>query len=136
MSNLDIVYYPYPTTLLDEYGYPTQEALDYIKNWSLIYGGEVPKMGKFFTTNQFDDLIKYIQSIWYYDDAIKYEDGLLEIHTLGWSGNESVIAELKNTILWLTKYKATRTGGHYYFRIDTQSDYDYDVVKIPSIFKY
>ncbi len=44
----------------------------------------------------------------------------LELHTLGWSGNEEIINEIINNI-YLThfhmKYYQWKTGGHYYFEI-------------------
>ncbi len=133
MEEQDVISFPYPTTPLDEEGYPTQEGLDYIKNWSMNWTKEgTVNFGQYFRLQNFDDLIAYLKLIWYYDDAIVYEDGLLEIHTLGWSGNESIIDELKQTSLWMFKHRATQTGGHYYFRTDTSSGMDYQVVKRPS----
>ena len=124
--------YHYPTELRDSDGYPTQEALDYIKNWSLIWGrgDKETNTGKYFVEGMYEELIEYVRSIWTYNDAINYEDGLLEIHTFGWSGNEEIIEELKKTNLWLMKHRATQPGGHYYFKIDSDSDWDFQVTKV------
>lgn len=123
----DTVSYPYPENLMDQ-GYPTQEALDYIKNWSILtIDGEI-KFGQFFMNKDMTDLIEYVKSIWTYD-TIKEEDGLLEIHTVGWSGNEEIIQELEKTNLWFYKHRATQAGGHYYFRIDSKSKEDWTVTK-------
>lgn len=135
MESNKIKEYPYPTQLMDDNGYPTQEALDYIKNWgyeTIRDNDQVTELifGKYFNQTDLTPLIEYIQCIWAYDDAVVYEDGLLELHTVGWSGNEEIISELKNTTLWWFRHRATRTGGHYYFKIDNNSEYDYDVVKI------
>ena len=115
--------FDFPNQLMDSEGYPTQEALDYIKNWSFHHGGQ------YFGKGKYEELIEYIKSIWAYNDAIVYEDGLLEIHTYGWSGNEDIIEELKKTDLWLMRHRATQTGGHYYFKIDKDSEFDYWVTK-------
>jgi hypothetical protein len=40
--------YNYPNELHDEDGYPTQEALDYIKNWSIDSNSGEVKIGKHF----------------------------------------------------------------------------------------
>jgi hypothetical protein len=122
--------FPYPDKLMDDEGYPTQEALDYIKNWGYGFVNGEFLLGQFYKDTNMDDLIEYIQSIWYYDDAIVYEDGLLEIHTLGWSGNEEIIHVLKDTMLWAFRHRATQTGGHYYFRIDKDSAKTWSVEKV------
>lgn len=124
--------YDYPTELRDSDGYPTQEALDYIKNWSIISDSHEieTNTGKYFGKKNYEELIEYVRSIWTYNDAINYEDGLLEIHTFGWSGNEDIIEELKKTDLWLLKWRSEQTGGHYYFKIDSDSDWDFQVTKV------
>lgn len=124
-----IVHWDYPKTLIDNEGYPTPEALDYIKNWSTNSSIIEVKTGKFFGKGKFDELIEYIKTIWTYKDAIEYENGLLEIHTYGWSGNEEIIEELKHTDLWLLKFRCERTGGHYYFKVTDENDFDWVVTK-------
>jgi hypothetical protein len=125
----DTVTWDYPKELHDKDGYPTSEALDYIKNWAVIYGRLTNKFGSKFCKGLQDELVEYIKSIWCYDDAVVYEDGLLELHTYGWSGNEEIISELKDTDLWLMKFKAHLAGGHYYFKIDSDSEHDWHIVK-------
>ena len=127
----DTVSWKYPEELFDGDGYPTEEALDYIKNWGLQWRQlEKPKQGEFFGKNKYEELISYIKDLWWYgDDGVVYEDGLLELHTMGWSGNEEIIAELKHTDLWLTKFRAKSAGGHYFFKIDAESEYDWHIVK-------
>ena len=120
-----------PEQLMDEDGYPTVEALDYIKNWSIVYAqdGKTFTTGLYFGKDKYEELIEYISSIWTYNDAIVYENGLLEIHTYGWSGNEDIIEELKNTDMWLMKHRATQSGGHFYFKINSDSELDWWIVK-------
>ena len=126
----DTISWDYPEQLLDSEGYPTPEALDYIKNWAIIWGRDenLTKTGQYFGKGNHEELIEYIKSIWNYD-SIYYEDGLLEIHTVGWSGNEEIIEELRKTDLWLMKFRASQTGGHYYFRLEDKG-FDWEVTKI------
>ena len=131
MEELDTISWEYPKQLMDENGYPTSEALDYIKNWSLQWGRseDTPvKAGQYFGKGMHEELIEYVTSIWTYD-SINYEDGLLEIHTGGWSGNEEIIDELKKTDLWLTKFKCHQTGGHYFFELEAKG-YKWEVTKL------
>ena len=124
-----VIQWEYPDQLHDENGYPTNEALDYIKNWAIIHEQLGSKTGFKCGKGLYDELIAYIKELWTYNDAIEYKDGLLEIHTYGWSGNEEIISELKNTDLWLMKFRAQQSGGHYYFKIDSDSDEDWHIVK-------
>ncbi len=122
--------YPYPNELFDADGYPTDEALEYIRNWGYEREGDELVFGKFFGSDSCDELIEYVKGLWNYGEhAYKLEDGMFELHTLGWSGNESIIYELKNTILWSMKFRAQLSGGHYYFRLDSKCGYDWNVVK-------
>lgn len=130
MSNT--ISWEYPEVLLDEDGYPTDEALDYIKNWGLQWRQmEEPTVGKYFGTEEnYGHLVDYLKAIWWMaEDAIEYKDGLLELHTYGWSGNEDIIAQLKDTNLWLLKLRAQQSGGHYYFKIDSEAEEDWHIVK-------
>lgn len=117
----DTILWKYPEELFTEDGYPTQEALDYIRNWQVN--------GEYWCKSMYRELIDYVKSIWTYNDAIEEENGLLEIHTYGWSGNEDIIDELNKTDLWLMKFRAKQSGGHYYFKLDSDSEYDWWVVK-------
>lgn len=103
-----------PTILLNEEGYPTQEYLNFIKN----YHPEKISIKTFVET---------ISKGWNHRDwgfklGRKYK-GIrkLELHTGGWSGNEDVIEAIIENI-YLThfsmKYKMWRTGGHYYFEVN------------------
>jgi hypothetical protein len=98
---------------LDEDGYPTEEALIEIENWS--YNDPV---GWF----------KFIENIWHLrswgwtevqvadldsSDKIQYH-----ISTAGWSGNEDIIRAMQhNENLWYYSWVQSRRGGHYIFEI-------------------
>ena len=104
-----------PRTLLDVNGYPTDEWLEFIKNYQP--SDDLP-------------LLKFVKEIlpkgWYnadWDVVIhrKYKGKIkLELHTRGWSGNEEVIRAILSNI-YLTHFKMQyiewHAGGHYYFEI-------------------
>ena len=55
-----------------------------------------------------------------------YEDeNLISIHTGGWSDNEELIREFKETGWWFRYHKITATGGHYFFNTDFYADKDW-----------
>ncbi len=103
--------------LLDDDGYPTDEALEIVEKW------------------HWDDIsgwFKFIESIWYLrswgwnecDGGIDEwtQEKLLDttkryhISTAGWSGNESIIYSMKqNHMLWAITWVQSRRGGHYIF---------------------
>ena len=90
--------------MFDKDGYPTENALNEIRKWDAfkdVWG-----------------LIDYLEDIWKYPNYFKREDNLLELHTGGWSGNESVIGALEaNKFFWLLYWQKSERGGHYYFKI-------------------
>jgi len=97
--------------MFDKDGYPTKEALQKIKNWD-----SQDKAG----------LVEYLQEIWHYPEDIiltpyvknPTDDGCnLILHTMGWSGNESVIFFLEKNIFWFFHWMKSLRGGHYYFRV-------------------
>ncbi|HBE41221.1 MAG TPA: hypothetical protein DDW27_08465 [Bacteroidales bacterium] len=101
-----------PDTLLDIGGYPTDEYLEFIRDYE-------PKQMPVF---EFVDTI--LRNGWYFDDwgfvlHRKYKGKRkLELHTGGWSGNEEIIDVILSN-MYLTyfemRYVMWRVGGHYYF---------------------
>ena len=92
-------------------GYPTDEFLDYIRFWNPY-------------DNKVMDLIELICDNWEhgsmgYKIGKKYNGKIkIELHTLGWSGNESIITALQeNTFFWIMYWHKSIRGGHYYFEI-------------------
>lgn len=99
---------------MDSEGYPEKEELAKIKNWK---------------PEDFIQLVDYIQERWTYEDYFIKKWGkeyihhqsvmLLELHTAGWSGNESIIDALMCNdmfkMFWYTKWER---GGHYCFEIN------------------
>jgi len=103
-----------PDTLLDLSGYPTNEYLEFIRNYK-------PEQMPVF---EFVDTI--LRNGWYFDDwgfvlHRRYNDKRkLELHTGGWSGNEEIIEVILSNI-FLThfemRYVMWCTGGHHYFEL-------------------
>jgi len=100
-------------TTLDINGYPTDEFLDFIRNYT---PDTMPIM----------DFVGILCEGWYFDKwgyklHRKYAGKRkLELHTGGWSGNEDTIAAVLSNI-YLTNFKMQHVkwvvGGHYYFEI-------------------
>jgi len=94
----------------DKYGYPTDEELEYIKNFDVL-------------REPIQELLDHIKSIWWMDGKgieLKGKHVLrLELHTLGWYGNELIIDALFDNTMFHTLYwEKSERGGHYYFRIN------------------
>lgn len=51
--------------------------------------------------------------------SIEIKNNLVSIHTGGWSDNEYLISQFKDTAFWFKYHKITAKGGHYYFNTDT-----------------
>ena len=83
--------------------YPTDEELEIIRNWK---------------TNDFHGLMEYIKPLWNYADCgyWNFENDIYSISTGGWSGNEDIIANMQENIVWWMMYwQSSRRGGHYTF---------------------
>jgi len=104
--------YDYP--LLDDEGYPTEQWLQYIRE---------------FEPDENFGIIPFVYLLsegwwmpeWGYRFTMQYRGKRkLELHTGGWSGNEDVINAILSNIN-LThihmKYMKWIRGGHYYFEI-------------------
>jgi hypothetical protein len=97
----------------DDEGSPTDEFFQFIKD----YKPEILPIMEF---------IDILFDSWQYNDwgfTLHRQYGgkrKLELHTAGWSGNESIIDALLSNI-YLThfsmQYKQWKTGGHFYFEI-------------------
>ena len=106
--------------MADEYEYPTDEELSRITDWDILKEGVRP-------------LIEYIQSLWWMPEwGFVLRDGYtrwnrrhakkLELHTGGWSGNESIIGALQqNWLFWSLFWEKSEVGGHYWFTIPMES---------------
>lgn len=89
--------------------YPTEDDLKRIEEWDAIKDAQ--------------GLIDFISELWSYPDYFKRECEVLELHTGGWSGNESVIEALeKNLMFYALFWQKSERGGHYYFTVRKFSD--------------
>lgn len=99
---------------MDNEGYPEDAELDEIRTWS--HGDP---MG----------LFSYLQCLWWDKDKgikiRKAKSGLgnpiwrIELHTYGWSGNESLIEALEqNQMMQLLYWVESRRGGHYIYEVN------------------
>ncbi len=61
--------------------------------------------------------------------SIEEDENLIEIHTGGWSENEALIEEFKQTGWWFRYHKITAKGGHYFFNMDFYADKEWKIVK-------
>ena len=89
--------------------YPTDEELRTIREWDVL-------------KNPVSDLLGYVRDIWWTSEMGYKLSGKkvlkLELHTLGWSGNEQIISALQgNFMFWGMFWERSCRGGHYYFRI-------------------
>ena len=53
-----------------------------------------------------------------YYGSIEIDENLVAIHTGGWSDNEELISEFRETLWWFRYHKITAAGGHYFFNTD------------------
>ena len=91
--------------------YPTEEQLKIIREWPL-FGQEYADPDKFTA------LMAYIRPLWYAAEMGYWQehDGVYEISTAGWSGNESIIEALEaNEAFWMLYFCRMDRGGHYVF---------------------
>ena len=104
--------------LLDDNGYPTEEFLSMIKEWTDE------------SETSLEDLLDMIEECWCHRSlAFKRRQprkGIqtIEMHTAGWSGNEDIINAIQSN-LWLThfrlRYVKWIVGGHYWFKLKLDS---------------
>lgn len=82
----------------DEYGYPTEETLQAIREWP-------------YTDAQ--GLMGYCREAWSHYGAWECSGRTIRIHTGGWSGNESIVEALGANFFWALYWVSSRRGGHY-----------------------
>jgi len=110
------------TDWLDKNGYPTKKALETISKWTV-------------KDNSIKEFIEFLQDIWNWgDQMLTVKKGFserqfkrsvmkIEMHTGGWSGNESIIEAIEKQEygLFFSYWKKTERGGHYYFEVPSKS---------------
>ena len=102
--------------MLDDDGYPTEAALDIIREWTFEMSHR--------------ELFDFIKSIWWMPDWGWKESEVIDeltgeknycyhISTGGWSGNESIIQAMQENgyAFWYLTWVQSRRGGHYIFEL-------------------
>jgi hypothetical protein len=86
------------------------------------------------------EFIDYINSIWNYKGfwvRRGFDDytGVMRcsISTWGWSGNEDIVAVVKQTMFWMLWWRESSRGGHYTFEIPTKAWWN---TKLPDRFGF
>lgn len=75
--------------------------------------------------NNCDEAFELFQSL--YDThygSININENLVDIHTGGWSDNEALISDFKETFWWNRYHKITLSGGHYYFQLEGENEWE------------
>jgi hypothetical protein len=87
--------------------YPTEEELEQIRQWKIQ------------TVDDGEKLLEFVKSIWWMPSfGWLQREGRYHLSTGGWSGNEEIIAALKeNAIFWLMYWESSNRGGHYCFEL-------------------
>jgi len=90
---------------MDNDGYPDESELKKIENWNA------------FKRADYLDLMGFVKSIWWAPDwGFRQNGARFELHTGGWSGNESIIFALeRNIMFWMLYWESSKRGGHYVF---------------------
>ena len=71
-----------------------------------------------------NEAFELFKSLFNYDyGSIDEDENLISIHTGGFSENEELISELKETGWWIKNHEITAAGGHYYFNTDFMDGY-------------
>ena len=95
--------------------YPTEAELEELRAFDTLALGVKP-------------LVERVRELWWKPDwgfrVYRTKDDIygscigLELHTGGWSGNESIISALEqNYLFWALSWSRSSVGGHYWFRI-------------------
>lgn len=94
----------------NENGYPTDDTITRIENFDIL-----PDL------SNLPHYLNLVISHWEYADwgvAYNHSTGVLELHTAGWSGNESIISAMEKTrMFWSLFWLRSERGGHYYFEL-------------------
>lgn len=96
-----------PDEPIDDDGYPTDEALDYLRS----FHGSATEM------------ITYVRSLMHngasmleeFDDNFGRSQQRLTLWTHGWSGCESVISALNGTMFYIMGWESSHRGGRHTF---------------------
>ena len=97
---------------MDDDGYPTEESLDELLE--VLNGKDIDLAHESFfdaITGKYPYAITGPTTV----DVRGNPTEVLQFHTQGWSGNETIIRTLKESIPWNYLREREDYGGHYYF---------------------
>jgi hypothetical protein len=88
--------------------YPNEQMLRFVRRYDI-------------TQSPIEDLRDFVIQNWHYGDwGYKSKGRFFELHTGGWSGNESIIAALEKSskgMFWYLCWVMSKRGGHFWFEI-------------------
>lgn len=88
--------------------YPTERVLKRIEKFDIV-------------KRPISELLDLIRNNWWMPEWGYKISGKriirLELHTGGWSGNESIIYALNRNPLWNMYWRKSTVGGHHYYKI-------------------
>ncbi len=92
-----------PDPTFDADGYPTDATRDTLEYWDV---------------NDFDGAMEYLAKAWHWPESVSRVGTAWVVVTGGWSGNECLIAALKQNRRWWMNYweSSTRGGRHVFCR--------------------
>jgi hypothetical protein len=107
-----------------EYKNPFQEYLMYEKENGKIVSVNIQAV------QDADEAFELLKELYNHEyGSIEEDENLVSIHTGGWSDNEVLIEEFKETAWWFRYHQITAAGGHYYFNTDIYADKEWEIIK-------
>jgi len=101
--------------MFDKDGYPTDAILAKLNSLANDYTAR-------------KETIKLIRDLWYWGEPwVTFTGSDLFLSTGGWSGNESVVGALRDTMFWWLYWQKSERGGHYHFSGWKEEDDNGDV---------
>jgi hypothetical protein len=85
---------------IGEDGYPTEEALEAIRQWDLTNAGA---------------LFDFVESIWSRLGLVVRNGTIIELITGGWSGNEDIVNALKANPIGIWCWVSSNRNGSHVF---------------------
>lgn len=87
--------------MIDDNGYPTDKALDKIRNWP---------------PGDYDGLMEFVKFIWHWPDFARIGADVSTLVTGGWSGNEEILGAMtENVVWWIMHWYSSKRGGKHVF---------------------
>ena len=96
----------------NEEGYPTEEYLNWLKNWEVWMEEELHE-------TMIPNILQSLKITWAYGikiEKIHNDKFKIGLHTYGSSNNESIIRALEENPLFWYYWIRHDVGGHYYFK--------------------